>query len=214
MNQTILYARCSTLDQTVAIQRQQAEAAGFILDEVIEDEGVSGVNTLFADRPGGKRALDKLRKGDTLVVRWIDRLGRNYEDVTGTLRAMLAKGVIVKTVIQGMTFDGAAKDAMTKAIRDALIGFMSAMAESQAEATKIAQKAGIAHAKTTEPQKYRGAKPSFTSDQLNRALELAAGSELQPAAIGREVGLSRFTVMRMLKKPEAAREALAKWEGK
>ena len=41
---TILYARVSTADQTIAHQRKQAEAAGFRIDQVVADEGVSGVS--------------------------------------------------------------------------------------------------------------------------------------------------------------------------
>jgi Resolvase, N terminal domain len=48
---TVLYARVSTADQTLAHQREQAEAAGFRLDEVVADHGVSGVGTRLADRP-------------------------------------------------------------------------------------------------------------------------------------------------------------------
>jgi DNA invertase Pin-like site-specific DNA recombinase len=44
---------------------------------------------------------------------------------------------------------------MQKAVRDALVSFMAATAEAQAEATREAQKAGIAHAKATEPHGYR-----------------------------------------------------------
>lgn len=83
---TFLYARVSTTDQTARHQRTQAEAAGYVFDEVVADEGVSGVSTRFQDRKGGAKLLDKLRRGDVLVVRWIDRLGRNYEDVTETIR--------------------------------------------------------------------------------------------------------------------------------
>jgi len=43
MSRTILYARVSTAEQTIAHQRTQAEAAGFVIDDVIEDVGVSGV---------------------------------------------------------------------------------------------------------------------------------------------------------------------------
>jgi hypothetical protein len=80
------YARVSTSDQTAAHQLQQARAAGFDIDEdnVIKDEGVSGVSTCFAEREGGRRLVDKLRRGDVLVVRWLDRLGRNYDDVRDT----------------------------------------------------------------------------------------------------------------------------------
>jgi hypothetical protein len=75
---TILYARVSTADQNLAHQREQAEAAGF--------------------RPEGRRLFDMLRAGDVLVVRRVDRLGRNYRDVTiqsGSMR----RGVVVRTVI-------------------------------------------------------------------------------------------------------------------
>ena len=121
---TYLYARVSTVDQPINHQRAHAEAAGFRLDGVIEDKGVSGVSTRFADRTGGARLLDDqlgLKKGDVLVVRWVDRLGRNYEDVTETIRLLMQRGVIVKTVINSMTFDGATRDPIQKAVRDALI---------------------------------------------------------------------------------------------
>ena len=75
---TILYSRVSTVDQTAAHQLTQAKAAGFKIDDVVSDEGVSGVTTTLAERPQGKRLFDMLRAGDVLVVRWVDRLGRNY----------------------------------------------------------------------------------------------------------------------------------------
>jgi putative DNA-invertase from lambdoid prophage Rac len=40
---TILYARVSTVEQTVEHQLVQAKAAGFVIDEVIADNGVSGI---------------------------------------------------------------------------------------------------------------------------------------------------------------------------
>src|ERR1700758_104139 len=143
---TILYARVSTSDQTLEHQRTQAEAAGFRFDQVLADHGVSGVSTRLAERPEGRRLFDMLRSGDTLVVRWVDRLGRNYADVTEVIRQFMARGVVVRTVINGLVFDGATKAPMQKAVRDALIAFMAATAEAQAEATREAQKAGIAHA--------------------------------------------------------------------
>ena len=114
-----------------------------------------------------------LRAGDTLVVRWVDRLGRNYADVTDTIREFLRRGVIVRTVINGLTFDGATKDPMQQAVRDSLIAFMAAMAQSQAEVTKEAQKAGISHALASDDgRKYRGRKPTFTREQFRLVREL------------------------------------------
>ena len=153
MTRTILYARVSTTDQTIEHQKAQAEAAGFILDDVIEDHGVSGVQTSLAERDNGKRLFDLLRDGDTLVVRWVDRLGRNYDDIQQNIRLFLDRGVTIRTVINGMTFDARPRDAMGKAVRDAMLSFMSAMAEAQAAAMKEAQAVGIAHARETAPTK-------------------------------------------------------------
>lgn len=114
---TFLYARVSTTEETISYQQAQAEAAGYKFDEVIEDAGVSGVTTKFRDRKGGAILFEKLRRGDILVVRWVDRLGRNYEDVAETIRTLVQKGVVVKTIINGMTFDGATKDPIQKAVR-------------------------------------------------------------------------------------------------
>ena len=139
MTQTVFYARVSTADQTLDHQVTQAAKAGFKIDRVVADHGVSGVSTRLADRPEGKRLFDMLRHGDVLVVRWVDRLGRNYQDVTDTIRSFMRQGVVVKTVINGMTFDGATSDPMQEAVRDALIAFMAASAQAQAEATKEAQ---------------------------------------------------------------------------
>ncbi len=88
-----------------------------------------------------------LRAGDVLVGRWVDRLGRNYQDVCDNIREFMRRGVTVRTVINGLAFDGATKDPMQQAVRDALIGFMAALSQAQAEATKEAQRAGIEHAK-------------------------------------------------------------------
>jgi putative DNA-invertase from lambdoid prophage Rac len=112
------------------------------------------------------RLFDLLRSGDTLVVRWVDRLGRNYEDICETIREFMRRGVVIRTVINSITFDGATKDAMQRAVRDALIAFMAATAQAQAEATKEAQRAGIARARANgDLRAYKGRKPSFSRKQ-------------------------------------------------
>jgi len=78
------------------------------------------------------RLFDRLRGGDVLVVRWVDRLGRKYADVTEVIRQFMTCGVVITTVINGLTFDGATNDPMRKPVRDALIAFMAATAEAQA----------------------------------------------------------------------------------
>jgi len=115
---TVLYCRVSTLDQNVDHQLTQAHQNGFKPDLVLADHGVSGVSTRLCERPEGRRLFDILRDGDILVVRWIDRLGRNYQDVTDTVREFIRRGLRIETVINRMSFDGTTTDPMKQAIRD------------------------------------------------------------------------------------------------
>jgi putative DNA-invertase from lambdoid prophage Rac len=206
-----LYARVSTVEQTIDHQLAQAGAAGFIIDEVVADNGVSGIATRLVERPEGRRLFDKLRAGDVLVVRWVDRLGRNYEDVCEAIRQFMGRGVVIRTVINNFTFDGATKDAMQKAVRDALIGFMAATAQAQAEATKAAQKAGIEHAKGKDDAKYLGRKPSYTRQQFTMVRHMLGQDAVGIARIAKETGLTRQTVYRIKDDPAGAEAALVAW---
>jgi DNA invertase Pin-like site-specific DNA recombinase len=211
---TIFYARVSTTEQTIAHQVTQAQAAGFTFDQVVTDDGVSGVTTKLADRAGGRRLFDLLRSGDTLVVRWVDRLGRNYEDVSDNIRDFMRRGVIIRTIINGMIFDGATKEPMAQAVRDALIGFMAALSQAQAEANREAQKAGVAHAKTSpnpeKPKTYLGRKPSYTAAQIGQVVTLAS-SGTGVSEMSKLIGLSRAAIYRIQKSPADAHKAVQTW---
>ena len=208
---TVLYCRVSTVDQTVDHQRTQAPQVGFTPDLVLADHGVSGVSTRLCERPEGRRLFDILREGDTLVVRWVDRLGRNYDDVTDTVRKFIRRGIRIETVINRMVFDGATTDPMQQAIRDALIAFMAATAQAQAELTKEAQKAGIAHAQENDDgTKYRGRKPTFSCDQFFRVRELL-NQGIGLSAIAKTVGMKRQSVYRIRSEPEKQMAALRAW---
>ena len=208
---TLFYARVSTADQNLDHQISQARAAGFQIDEVLADHGVSGVNTALKDRSEGRRLFDRLRTGDTLVVRWVDRLGRNYQDVTDTIRELMRQGITIRTVINKMVFDGTPQDPMQEAVRDALIAFMAATAQAQAEATKEAQRAGI-EAVRHDTQRYRGRKPSYDRETFELVRSMLAGSH-GVSSIATTVGISRQTVLRIRDEPEKAESALLKWYG-
>lgn len=207
---TILYARVSTVDQTIAHQETQAEAAGFSIDTVVADHGVSGVSTRLADRPEGRRLNDMLRAGDTLVVRWVDRLGRNYSDVCDTIREFMRRGVVIRTVINNMTFDGSTQDPIQMAVRDALIAFMAATSQAQAEANKIAQRAGIEAAKAI-PERYLGRKPSYGREAFELVRSLLEAGTNSTTAVAKASGLTRQTVLRIKANPVTAHESLVAW---
>lgn len=139
----------------------------------------------------------------------MDRLGRNYQDVTDTIRELMRRGVVVRTVINNMTFDGSTTDPMQEAVRDALIGFMAASAQAQAEVQKEAQRAGIEAAKRS-PLKYRGKKPSYTKETLSNVLD-ALNQGVNVSQIARDHNLSRQTVMRIRGNSTGAMAAMDRW---
>lgn len=210
---TILYARVSTAEQTLDHQRSHAEAAGFKIDTAISDHGVSGNSTRLCDRPQGRRLFDILRAGDVLVVRWVDRLGRNYADVVDTIREFMRRGVVIRTVINNLTFDGTTKEPMQQAVRDALIGFMAATAQANAEAIKEAQRAGITAAQNKQDRHYLGRKPSYTREQFVKAMDLL-GQGIEITRIAKETGLTRQTIYRIKNDPASAEAILMSWEAK
>ena len=98
------------------------------------------------------------------------------------------------------------------AVQDALIGFMAATAQAQAEATKAAQRAGIDAARSREgATKYRGRKPSFTRPQLEQVRSLLAIGTAGTSAIAKATGLTRQTVLRIAADPAKAEQLLEAW---
>jgi putative DNA-invertase from lambdoid prophage Rac len=92
---TVYYLRVSTRDQSIASQRTTLGIDDSVdPDHIYADEGVSGsVDAL--DRPGFAACARYCRKGDTLKVSALDRLGRNAIDVQRTFALLVGKGVIV-----------------------------------------------------------------------------------------------------------------------
>jgi putative DNA-invertase from lambdoid prophage Rac len=161
--------------------------------------------------PTGRKESGYSRAGDVLVVRWVDRLGRNYDDVCDTIRVFMRRGVVIRTVINNFTFDGATMDPMQQAVRDALIGFMAATAQAHAEATKASQRAGIAHAKGREDSPYLGRKPAFTRAQFAKVRDMLGKGAANIVQIAKAAGVQRQTVYRLKADPAAAEAALAAW---
>ena len=71
------YIRVSSRDQNEDRQRIAMQEFGVEVKNVFLDKQ-SGKDF---DRPNYKRLLRKLKSGDTLVIKSIDRLGRNYEEI-------------------------------------------------------------------------------------------------------------------------------------
>ena len=81
------YIRVSTNDQNTDLQRNALMCAG--CEQIFEDK-MSGTKS---ERPGLKRALKCLKRGDTLVVWKLDRLGRRMKHLIALTEELRAKGV-------------------------------------------------------------------------------------------------------------------------
>ncbi|RGP36936.1 recombinase family protein [Pseudotabrizicola alkalilacus] len=215
---TVLYVRVSTAEQHSSHQITQARKEGFTFEDrhVIIDHGVSGVSTALKDRDQGKRLFDLLQPGDTLLVRWVNRIGRDYRDVKNTIETFLNQGVTVKTVINNMVFKPdheLAHDPMQIAARDAVLAFMVGIAEADATAAREARRAGIDHAKASADAdtKYRGKKPSYTRATMEAVQAALSAPSPNVSTIARETGLTRQTVLRIKADPVAAEASLARW---
>lgn len=86
------YGRVSTIDQNLRLQKDALHKAG--CEEVYTDTA-SGVKTA---RPGLHLALSRLRKGDTLVVWRLDRLGRSLVDLIQSIKQLNEKGIGFKSL--------------------------------------------------------------------------------------------------------------------
>lgn len=86
------YARVSTQDQNLELQRESLTKAG--CPQVFEDK----VRRTSADRPGLTKALEMLRDGDILVVRKLDRLGRSVNQLVDLHGELNKQGVQFKSL--------------------------------------------------------------------------------------------------------------------
>ena len=86
------YARISTADQNLHLQKDALKAAGCM--HICEDTA-SGAK---ASRPGLEKALGMLREGDTLVVWKLDRLGRSLQHLIESVQALNSRGVSFRSL--------------------------------------------------------------------------------------------------------------------
>lgn len=193
-HRTLYYGRISTTDgQTAATQHEAASALGISKRDTHIDEGVSGYHVAPLDRPQWSKLEAKLRQGDVLYVRWLDRISRRYDELHATMQRLMAEGVKVVCTLNGMEFDGAAKDAIHKATRDAVLAFMAAQGEADYLNRREMQRQGIEKARKDNPDKYVGRPPKKDPEAVN-AWRAENGASIAQTA--EQFGLGKATVAR------------------
>lgn len=176
------YARVSTDEQSLSLQREALTAAGCA--RLFEDQAVSGTARA---RPGLDAALAVLASGDVLAVWKLDRLGRSLPHLIETIAALGARGVGFRSLTEDIN-TGSAGGRL-------IFHIMGALAEFERSLIVERTRAGMRSAKGRGV--HVGRKPALSPHQVAHArLLLAQGQSAQ--AIARSLKVGRSTLYRAL----------------
>lgn len=142
-NRTLYYARVSTKDQNLARQIEAFKALGARDDEIITDKA-SGVDF---EREGYNKlkGVLGLRRGETLVIKELDRLGRDKDGIKNELEYWKEKGVKVKILdipTTMMTFPSE-QEWLLDMVNNIIIEAMATIAEQERIQNSNRQREGI-----------------------------------------------------------------------
>jgi DNA invertase Pin-like site-specific DNA recombinase len=177
------YARVSTYDQTLNLQRDALTQAGCTR---IFTDTASGVK---AERKGLEEALSYIRAGDTLVVWRLDRLGRSLSDLIATMTMLEGRKIGFKSLTENI-------DTTTSGGK-LIFHIFGALAEFERNLIRERTQAGLAAARA---RGKKGGRPkALTQRQLGIARELY--EKRHPIAeICRTLRISKATLYRALNK--------------
>ena len=173
------YARVSTTDQDLKVQRESLSRAGV---GVVFEEKASG--TKRDGRTELQKVLTVLGEGDALIVTRLDRLGRSLRDLANIAHEIEQAGAHLKVLEQSVDTSSAAGRAF--------FGMLATFAAFETDVRRERQLEGIAMAKRHGV--YEGGKPRLDRERVKELSD----SGLGPAAIARELRMARSSVYRLL----------------
>ena len=172
------YARVSTVDQNLDLQRDALEAAG--CERLYDDHCSGGV----VERPGLARALEILRPGDALVVWKLDRIGRSLAHVVELVGALQKRGIGLKVLTGGID--------TTSATGRLVFGIFATLSEFERDLIHERTMAGLAAARA---RGRRGGRPRLmTRAKLRAAMTMMADRSNVASDIAEQQGLSLSTL--------------------
>ena len=178
MKQRIGYARVSTDDQHLDLQRDALTKAGCSL---IYEEAASGKSTV---RPELEQCRKALREGDTLVVWRMDRLGRSLPDLVQIVAELEQRGVGFESLTEKIETDSAAGRLV--------FHVFAALSEFERNLIRERTQAGLAAARARG--RAGGRKPKLDDQQVREIKALLRDPEIQVADVARRYGVSRTTL--------------------
>lgn len=177
------YARVSTDEQNLDLQRDALKAAGC---EKIFSDHISGTK---ARRPGLEEALSHLRSGDTLVVWRLDRLGRSLRHLIDTVTTLQEKGIDFHSITESI-------DTTTSGGK-LVFHIFGALAEFERELIRERTRAGLSSARARG--RNGGRRMKLTDKQVEMARSLYAGKNHTVEEICKTLGIGRTTFYRYIK---------------
>ena len=143
-NITFGYVRVSSKEQNLDRQLIAMRSYG-VLDANVYMDKQSGKDF---DRPSYKKLLRKMKPGDALVIKSIDRLGRNYDEILEQWRLLTKEKRVSIAVIDMPLLDTRqGKDLTGTLIADIVLQLLSYVAQTEREFIRQRQAEGIAAAK-------------------------------------------------------------------
>jgi DNA invertase Pin-like site-specific DNA recombinase len=174
------YCRVSSNDQTLTLQQDALKKAGC---EKIFSDTASGASS---SRPGLDQCLDQLRKGDTLVVWRLDRLGRSLKHLLTLVEDFSTKGIGFVSLTEAI-------DTTTSGGK-LVFSIFGAIAEFERQIIRERTNAGLAAARARG--RRGGRKEQHNSKKISTAVKLADTSPDTIADICKHLGISRSTYYR------------------
>ena len=188
------YARVSTLEQSMDRQIKALEEFGVPTKNIYKDKQTGSD---FA-RPAYKRLIRKLRVEDVLVIKSIDRLGRNYAEIIEQWRVITkVKGASIVVLDMPILDTRKEKDLIGTLVSDLVLQIMSCFAQTEREFIKQRQAEGIAAAKA---RGVRFGRPTIPiPENFAEIKEKWKAGKMSSRQAGKELGVSYHTFLRWCK---------------
>lgn len=192
------YVRVSTREQNPDRQIAAMREAG-VPESCVVIEKQSGKDF---DRPEYQKLVRRLRAGDVLVVKSIDRLGRNYDEILEQWRFLTKeKGADIVVLDMPLLDTRAGRDLTGTLIADIVLQLLSYVAQTEREFIRRRQREGI-DAAMAAGRRWGPPKTQVTPE-MTENIRLWKSGTITAAEAAKRSGVSRTTLWRITRREEA-----------
>lgn len=185
------YVRVSSRDQNEERQIIAMHEFG-VDDKQIYMDKQSGKDF---ERPQYRKLMRKMKTGDTLVIKSIDRLGRNYDEILVQWRFITKQKQVAIVVLDMPLLDTRQnRDLTGTLIADIVLQLLSYVAQTERDFIKQRQKEGIAAAKARGVQ--FGRTPMERPADYDQIKTLWLQEKISAREAGRQLGITHKTFLR------------------